>query len=168
MISIKQDVSYAMTNVSISHKCHLNLDSIKSVNLESSCIIYYGISLIGLVPYFYYLNYYVFILWLLLMSKLNYSITCLICKDLFNSKRIDSKTCSSKCRYKLYTLRKNDRLGIIQDSNYHYHNDKTYRLISIRINDPINLRIKNGLCIYCGYQSSPVLAAIRNNIIKSS
>ena len=157
-----------MTNASISHKCHLNLDSIKSVNLESSCIIYYGISLIGLVPYFYYLNYYVFILWLLLMSKLNYSITCLICKDLFTAKRIDSKTCSSKCRYKLYSLRKNDKHNIIQDSNYHYHNNKTYRLISITINTPINLRIKHGLCIYCGYLSDPKLAAIRNNILGSS
>ena len=103
------------------------------------------------------------------MSKKQYRFICLICSCSFNSKRIDAKTCSSKCRYKLYSLRKNDKHNIIQDSKgYHYHNSKSYKLISIRINAPINLRIKHGLCIYCGYQSSPVLAAIRNNILESS
>ena len=102
------------------------------------------------------------------MSKKQYRFICLICKDIFNAKRIDCKTCSSKCRYKLYSLRKNDKHNIINDSNYHYHNNKTYRLISITINAPINLRLKQGRWIYCGYVSDSKLAAIRNNILESS
>ena len=102
------------------------------------------------------------------MSKKQYNIICLICHHSFNATRIDSKTCSSKCRYQLYRLRKNDKDNILEDPNYHYHNNKTYKLISITINDPVNLRIKHGLCAYCGYLSNNVIASIRNDLLKSS